>query len=50
LGNSYINDILFWDEGFDSNFSSEFVPDPNVDDFDSGDYTKLMNRYEEEDE
>jgi hypothetical protein len=50
LGNSYINDILFWDEGFDSDFLSKSTPEPNFDDFDGDDYTGLMNHYEEGDE
>jgi hypothetical protein len=50
LGNSYINDILFWNEGFDGDLSSESISEPDADDFDSGDYTELMNRYDEEDE
>jgi hypothetical protein len=50
LGNSYINDVFFRDEISDSNFPSESTLEPDVNDFDSDDYTKLMNRYEEGDE
>jgi hypothetical protein len=44
IGNDYINDVLFWGES-DEYEEDKFNPDPNTDDFDTDDYTKLMDKW-----
>jgi hypothetical protein len=48
--NSYINEILFWDEEFGDEFSDVSTSEFDMNDFGSEDYTKLIDRYEEDDE
>jgi hypothetical protein len=45
LGNAYVNDILFGDEESDNVFSTEATSEPDVDDLDSADYSKLIDHY-----